>query len=134
YTAMAALFPLDFRECCSSVAGVVVVEQVPSWAFGSRRGVSRDRYRFATGNKPAHIRSQPLEITALVGEGRRPSAHWSVTGNHTLRGDGAKFFDGAQPAANAAIQHGRVGEKHEVAREQRSGLLIKHSEVVVAVR
>src|ERR1700750_1212300 len=88
YTAMSALFPLDFRECCGCVAGIVVVEQGPSWAFGRRRGAGRDCYRRATSNKPAHIRGQRLEISALVREGCRPCAHWSVAGNHTLRGEG----------------------------------------------
>ena len=39
-----------------------------------------------------------------------------------------------EPAANAAVHHGDVGEEHEVAREQGFGLLVEHGEIAVAVR
>ena len=49
----------------------------------------------------------------LVGKGGRPFAHRTVTGNHALRGQGAKLAECGQPAADAPVQH--VWLEHQIA-------------------
>ena len=51
-----------------------------------------------------------------------------------MRGQGAELADCAQPAAEAAVQYGRVGQKHQVACKQGSGFLIEHREIAIAMR
>ena len=51
-----------------------------------------------------------------------------------MRGQGVELAKYAEPAADAAVQHGRVGQKHQVTRKESSGFFIKHREIAIAVR
>ncbi len=107
YRAMRALFPFNFRKCCGCVAGVEVVEQFPSGSLGARCACPPPISASPRADEPAHVRGQRLEIAALVGEGGRPFAHRTVTGNHALRGQGAELVE-SRPASRGCCRPARA--------------------------
>src|SRR6478609_7858989 len=80
YTALPRLFPFQFRKCCSRVAGVVIVEQLPARSLAGRRASGGGRDRLALRDHAADIGRQRLEITPFVAKRGRPFAHGTVTG------------------------------------------------------
>src|SRR3954451_19306901 len=134
YTPLCLLFPFNFRECSRSIAGVIVVEQLPARPFRGRRAIGGNRYRLATRDQATDIQREPLEIPPFIGQGRRPFAYSSMTWNNAPRRDGAELANDRKPAADAAIEHGHVAEEYKISRKESGGLLVEYREIVVGMR
>src|ERR1700751_1331080 len=125
YRRLDPLFPFSLRKCCSCVARVVVVEQRPARSLCYGGLLDRSRDGIAARHCCADIRGHRFEIAAFVCERGGPSAHWTMTGNHALRRQSGELVDGRQEAPEAAVKHGHMVKKNEVAAEQGSRLLVE---------
>src|SRR5262245_15197558 len=102
-------------------------------SLGSRRGGGRRDWP-AAGDKPANVCGQDLEVTALIGQRPGPVADGTVARDHALRRQVTQLVDRRQKAAKVPVEYRHMGQENEITGEQRSSLLIKNGEVVVAMR
>src|SRR5262249_27879538 len=132
--AIVPLFPFEFGKGRGGVSGIILRERLPEGFFRLAGCLGGGRDIGTAGYQVAHVLRQALEVAALLIERPVPVFHdRTMAGYDTGGRQTGEIVAYGKPAADAPVDDRDVPGEEEVAREQGSGRLVEHRQVVVGV-